>query len=165
MGLLGPDPTLPGFGPFGTCGHHVFDPGHPAYRRIVELARARRRYRVLRAGRMYVRPTAAPGGAFRPDARPGELLAWSRLLDGVEALCVVNSHGRKPRGAEVVVDQRLSPPGSWLSVVLNTAAAGGAPGPLAPGERVPVQQRPGGPAFVALPDVGPSEVVVLVNRP
>jgi hypothetical protein len=53
-----------------------------------------------------------------------------------------------------------------LTVVANTAAGGGAfAGPHPPGERLPVRQRPGGPAFVSLRDVPPSEAVVLVNQP
>jgi hypothetical protein len=165
-GSHGVDADLPGFGPFGTCGHHCFDPGHPAYRRIAELGRVRRLYPALRAGSLYPREVAPRGGPFRLDHRGGELVAWSRIRDGVEALCVVNGHGRQARSGDVVVDRRLSPPGSCLTVVANTAAGGGASaGQHPPGERLPVRQRPGGPAFVSLRDVPPSEAVVLVNQP
>jgi glycosidase len=158
--LHGTDTALPGFGPFGTCGHHCFDPGHLAYRRIAELGRVRQRHPVLRSGDFRPREVALHGGPFRLDHKGGELAAWSRLLGGVEALCIINTHGRQARSADVAVDSLLSPPGSCLTVVAGTAPAG--PNPV--GERLPVQQRPGGPAFVSLRDMPPSEVVVLLNQ-
>ncbi len=158
--LHGPDANLPGFGPFGTCGHHCFDSSHPAYRRIAELGRLRRQHSVLRIGRFQPRQIALHGGPFRLDHKGGELAAWSRILDGVEALCAINAHGRQGRSADVEVDSRLSPPGSFLTVVASTAPAG----THSVGERLPVQQRPGGPAFVSLRDLPPSEVVVLLNK-
>src|SRR5262249_51228771 len=88
--LNGLDNTLPGFGPFGTCGHHCFDPEHPGYRRIAELSRVRQAYPVLRTGAMSARETGVRGGSFRLDQRGGELAAWSRTLGAVEAVCVVN---------------------------------------------------------------------------
>ena len=35
---------------------------------------------------------------------PGEIMAWSRILDDEEALCVLNAHGTDERGADVLVD-------------------------------------------------------------
>jgi hypothetical protein len=165
MSLNALDEDLPGFGPSGTCGHHCFDPNHPTYRRIAELSRLRRRHAVLRSGDFYPREVSLNGGPFQLDHRGGELAAWSRILGGVEALCVVNTHGRQGRSGDVVVSRRLSPPGGSFVVVANTAAAGGtSTGPHPVGERLPVQHRPGGPAFVSLCDVPPSEVVVLLNQ-
>src|SRR5262249_46706542 len=69
--LNGLDEGLPGFGPFGTCGHHCFDPNHPAYRRLAELGRVRAAYRVLRAGALYWRETSMRSGPFRHDHRLG----------------------------------------------------------------------------------------------
>jgi glycosidase len=156
-GLSGLDRGLPGFGPFGTAGHHCFDPGHPAYVRIAELGRVRRQYPVLRTGRQ--RPCEGSAGG-------GGLLAWMRELDGTVAVCVVNSHGRQPRGGDVALDHTLCPPGSFLTVVASTAAvAGSGQGTQHPGERLVVQQRPDGPAFVSIRELPPSEVLVLLNRP
>jgi hypothetical protein len=155
--LSGLDRGLPGFGPFGTAGHHCFDPGHPAYVRIAELGRVRRRYPVLRTGRQ--RPCEVSVGG-------GQLIAWVRELDGAVAVCVVNGHGRQPRGGDVALDAALCPPDSSLTVVANTAAvAGNGRGPHLPGEQLLVQQRPGGPAFVSVRELPPSETLVLVNRP
>jgi glycosidase len=151
--LSGPDRGLTGFGPFGTAGHHCFDPGHPAYARIAELGRVRRQYPVLRSGRQRL-CEVSPGG--------GQLIAWVRELDGTVAVCVVNGHGRQPRGGDVTLDQTLCPPGTSLTVVAGTAAVGNGQGPH-PGERLVVQQRPGGPAFVSVRELPPSEVLVLVQ--
>lgn len=163
----GLDPSLPGFGPFGTAGHHCFDDGHPAFTRISALTSLRRAFPVLRYGRQYLRPTSFLGRPFALHG-PGELVAWSRILDDEEAVCLVSVHGTEPRGADVLVDASLSPPGSALTVVLNTAqaAAGqGYAGTHPVGETVPVQRTADGIAFVQIRNVDPSEVVVLVNHP
>jgi hypothetical protein len=96
----------------------------------------------------------------------GELIAWARILDDEEALCVVNGHGTDARGGDVLVDADLNPPGSVMTVVLNSAeAAGAAPGRHAVGAPLPVQRAADGAAFVAIRDLPPSEVLVLVNHP
>ncbi len=177
-GAAGLDPSLPGFGPFGTAGAHCFNPQAPAYVRIAALTSVRRSYPVLRYGRQYGRPIASPGGAFAP-AGPGELICWSRLLDDEEAVCVVNGNGIVARSADVLVDAALNAPTAagqpwgpggqpFLEVVANTAqaAAGAAYAGTHPvGERRPVRFRDDGTAFVEIRDVGPSEVLVLLNRP
>ncbi|OOG22698.1 alpha-amylase [Thioalkalivibrio denitrificans] len=164
-----PDPldhSLPGFGPYGTAGQHCFDEHHPAYRRIAALAELRRALPVLRHGRQYLRPTAFLGHPFHVHG-PGELLAWSRILDDEEALCVVNVHGTQSRGADVIVDAHLNPPGSAMTVLLNSAWTEG-PGvdhTHPPGSEVPVQRAADGAAYVEIRDVPPSEVLVLCNHP
>jgi glycosidase len=166
----GLDPDLPGFGPFGTAGRHCFDTGHAAYVRIAALATLRTGYPVLRYGRQYVRPISLFEGAFTSSGS-GEIAVWSRILDDEEALCIVNSNGTDPRGADVLVDARLNPAGSSMTVLANTAqAAATAVGVAYAGTHpaasvLPVQRKPDGTAYVQIRDVGPSEVVVLTNRP
>jgi hypothetical protein len=161
------DSTLPGFGPFGTAGAHCFDPAFATYRRIAALTAARKQFPVLRQGRQYQRPLSLFNGPFS-ERGPGELVAWSRILSDEEALCVINSHGREPRGGDVVVDASLNPQGGEMTVVANTAeaAAGTATGVAHPvGSRVPVKRLADGTAFVEIRDLPPSEVLVLVNHP
>jgi hypothetical protein len=122
----GLDHDLPGFGPFGTAGAHCFDPTHPVYVRVSAIARLRRAQPVLRAGRQYLRPISVFGEAFAPS-RPGEVLAWSRILVDEEALCAVNPNGLASRGADVVVDASLNPAGSSLTVVASSTEAAGLP--------------------------------------
>jgi glycosidase len=163
----GLDPTLPGFGPFGTAGHHCFDEDNPAYVRIAALTALRRESPLLRYGRQYLRPISFLGRPFDVYG-PGEIVAWSRVLDDEEALCILNAHGAESRGADVLVDATLSPPGGAMTVILNTAQATNAQGytgthPV--GSRLPVHRRADGKAFVEIRDVRPSEVVVLSNHP
>jgi glycosidase len=161
------DPDLPGFGPFGTVGAHCFDTRSPAYIRIAALAEVRRRFPVLRYGRQYQRPISNFGGPFSP-AGGGELIAWSRLLDDEEALCIVNGNGAAARGGDVLADAALNAgPQSFLEIVANSAhtAAGAAyRGPHPIGQRLPVRLRDGA-AYVEIRDLPPSEVLVLVNHP
>jgi glycosidase len=157
------DPSLPGFGPEGTAGVHVFDDQHPAYRRIAALARVRARYAAARRGRQYRRPTSVLHGDFDIQGA-GELLAWSRILGDEEVLVLVNTHGEQPRGARVALDPRLV--GDELIVACDTSALETADRDACGGGadvRLPVV-REGGLAFVDVPPLGPSEVMVLVNR-
>lgn len=159
------DTALPGFGPHGTAGRHCFDPDHPAFRRIAGLARLRAAWPVLRFGRQYQRPISLFRGPFAM-AGSGELVAWSRILDDEEALCVLNSHGTDPRGGDVLVDADLSPAGSELTVVYNSAeSAGLSPGSHPVGSRLTVHPSPGGERFVEIRDLGPSEILVIGNHP
>ena len=160
------DPSLPGFGPFGTAGAHCFDPDFPTYRRIAALAAVRTSYPVLRQGRQYLRPSSLFGGAFTLRG-PGELITWSRILSDEEALCVVNSHGTELRGADVLVDASLNPPGSELTIIANTAQAaiGSASELTHPvGSSLPVKRLEGEIAFVEIRNLPPSEVLILVNH-
>jgi len=163
-GLISEDPDLPGFG--------------LTYVRIAALNDVRKRFPVLRLGRQYARPTRFLNLDFGFHG-PGEINAWSRILDDEEALCVVNSHGVEPRGADIVVDANLNHQlGSTssdqpvlvghMTVVANTAqvtAGASSSVPDSVGERVEVLKQGKGPAFVRIRDLPPSEVLVLVNHP
>jgi hypothetical protein len=130
------------------------------------VAGLRQAYPALRYGRQYLRQISFLGRPFDYYG-PGEIVAWSRILDDEELLCVLNPHGTQPRGADVMVDASLNPPGSKLTVVLNSAQAGdpqGYQGTHPVGEALVVQQRDGA-AYIELRDILPSEVVVLANYP
>jgi hypothetical protein len=162
-----PDPNLPGFGPFGTAGHHCFDPTHPAYRRIAALAAVRRQFPVLRQGRQYPRPIDT-SGTFAPPT-PGDLVCWSRILDVDEALIVVNGHGTQAAGTRrVLIDPNINGPNATMTVVANTTQAANPPaftGPHPVGSTIHVGKRADGTIFVTLHSIDPSEVLVLINRP
>jgi glycosidase len=175
-GAAGFDQNMPGFGPFGTSGAHCFNPNSAAFVRIVGLIAVRRTYPSLRYGRQYQRPTSNFGAEFALP-QPGELIAWSRILDDEEALCIVNGHGTESRGADVVVDASLSaasaPGDPWSGAApffvvaansAHTAAGAGYAGTHAIGSKVTVSLRNGA-AYLPLRSIGPSEVLVLVNRP
>jgi hypothetical protein len=128
------------------------------------MTQLRQHYPVLRYGRQYLRPVSFLGKPFAVYG-PGEIVAWSRILDDEEALCVVNAHGTEVRGADVLVDAGLSGSGS-MTVLLNTQQAAGV-GTASPttGSAVPVHRASDGSAFVSIRELGASEVVVLTNRP
>lgn len=108
------------FGAFQTTGCHFFNPEHPTYLRIAAIARLRNREdyigRTLRMGICYPRETSFCDYPFGlPGA--GELFGWSRILSYHEVVVVMNTHGLETRGADVTVDENLSPPGSKLRVL------------------------------------------------
>jgi glycosidase len=164
---LGYDLSLPGFGPFGSAGHHCFDPSNPTYVRIRHLLEVRNNFQTLRRGRQSQRPIGQFGWN-NLDYPAGELIAWSRILDDHEALCVVNGNGDSIKSGAVLVDANLNAPGSVMQVVANTAEiaaiAAGLPyqGSHSVGSDVGIERsNPTGAAFVSIQGVGPSEVLVL----
>lgn len=172
----GLDASMPGFGPFGTAGAHCFNPNSAAYTRIKALSDVRKHYPVLRYGRQYQRAISNFGAPFALPGT-GEIIAWSRILDDEEALCIVNGNGTAARGGDVLVDPLLnrlkaagSPWGensSFFQVVANSAqAAEGASyaGTHPVGDLVEVKFG-SATAHVTIRDVSPSEVLVLLNRP
>lgn len=157
------DTTLPGFGAFGVVGKHCFDTESPSYVRIAALCRARANHLVLRTGRQYAREVRLFGGFVVPP--PGELVAWSRILDTLEALCVVNPNGVESRGGQVVVSSELNRPGDEFVVVVNTAEEGGLAqtgprrGTLLSVRRDTLDQ----PAYLDVGVLPPAEVLILVR--
>jgi len=179
------DSGLPGFGPFGTAGYHCFDPKFPVYRKIAAMIALRRAFPALRHGRQYLRQMALPdrglslfafyGAGFKTGSEvlDGQIVAWSRILDDEEVLCVFNSHGGKLRSAQVLVDAGLakrSPDGekASMTVVLNTAQEAARPrrytGDTRIGSKLLVQ-RSGDSAYVEIRNLPPSEVLVLAAQP
>ncbi len=156
------DTALPGFGPHGTAGWHVFNPGHPLYRRISQLAAVRRDFKPLRRGRQYQRQISCLGSPF-VFAGSGELIAWSRVFDDQEVLVVVNPHGVEVRGGKVAVDCRLTGT-DGLQVVAQTDPD--APAARQAGAWVETVRGEDGWCSVALDGwlLGPSETMVLANR-
>jgi len=154
------DVNLPGFGPHGTAGWHVFNPTHPVYKRLATLTRVRRQFKPLRRGRQYPRPISFLNNAFGYYGA-GEIMAWSRIYDDQEVLVVVNTHGGQARGARIVVDGRLSLEG--MQVVANTDPS--APSEMTPGARVPLESQDYW-RFLRLDKflLGASEAMVLANR-
>ncbi|MFZ0255673.1 MAG: alpha-amylase, partial [Gammaproteobacteria bacterium] len=162
----GLDTGLPGFGPFATSGHHCFDPSHPAFVRLAALTAVRRNFPVLRTGRQYLRPHDILGNRIVPGG--GNLMAWSRILSGNEALVVVNSHAVSSRQGRILIDAHLNSSGATMTVIANTAESAdptGFAGPHKVGSTVPVEKDSDGATFVTISAVGPSEVLILTNNP
>jgi glycosidase len=154
------DAQATGFGPHGTAGWHVFNPKHPVYMRIAELAHIRRIFKPLRRGRQYQRQVSFLGYPFAYPGH-GQIIAWSRIFDDQEVLVVINPHGTEARGARIVIDRRLSAEG--MQIAANTDPAAHAT--MQAGARITVASA-GGWNYVSLDQrlLGPSEVMVLANR-
>jgi hypothetical protein len=161
------DMNLPGFGPFGTTGHHCFDENHPVYKRIAAAAALRSKYPALRCGRQYLRCISFLNKPF-DFYGPGEIVAFSRILDDEELLCVMNSNGTEMRGAEIIVDVALNSGGTGkMMVVHNSAQSAGTTDDSAAhqvGSDVAVHRTADGRAFVRIENVPPAEIIVLANH-
>jgi glycosidase len=178
----GRDENLPGFGPFGTAGYHCFDPRFPVFRSIAAMTAVRRAFPALRHGRQYLRQLSLPeegldrfdfygaGYEARGARLEGQIVAWSRILDDEEVLCLFNSHGSKSRSADVLVDAVLnrSDGKGALTVVFNSAQEEARPrrysGDYPKGSKQTVKRRDGV-AFVEVRDLAPSQVLVLASHP
>lgn len=160
------DEALPGFGPFGTSGYHCFDEKNPVFRGYSAIARLRQSMPALRYGRQYLRPIALNDASFTVRG-PGEITAWSRILNDEEVLCVVNTHGSEHRGASVLVDARLAGPRQKYTVLFcasHVLDPEHYTGPWIPGAAVAVNQPENGLPSLPIFDLPPSEVLVLVNQ-
>lgn len=114
-----------------------------------------------------MRPVSFLGRSFDVYG-PGEIVAWSRILDDEEAVCILNGHGTQMRGGDVLVDASLNPLNGSMRVVLNTAQAAdpeGYSGSHPIGSELTLRRAEDGKAYVEVRDLGPSEVLVLTNHP
>jgi glycosidase len=157
------DTDLPGFGPFGTANHHVFDQRDETYQRVRMLLATRRAHPALCVGRQYLRRLGRTDGTYAPP-QPGEVLCWSRVLAGTEVVCVVNPSLTEPRGALVEVDGVVNARTQVFTVVANTAEVGGVTKhPLR--STAAVLPGPGDSRHIELQDLPPASVLVLTNQP
>ena len=145
------DETLPGFGPFGTLDTHAFDAASPAYARIEALCR---RAPARRAAHRPAVSASDPRAPATSRCRPGELIAWSRILDTEEAVVVVNPNGEARAAAgrrrQRAVPHRRRVPGGREHRG-GGRGAGTFTGPHPAGSRVTVRGRrfAGEPSFVS----------------
>ncbi len=167
------DTSLPGFAAFGITGKHCFDIDSPSFVRIAALCKIRSENIILRTGRQYTRQTRVFGDGFSlPKA--GELVAWSRILDYQEAICIVNPNGTDNafRGGDVIVSAELWKAGTEFTLLVNTAeVAAVATGQTFTGthpstSKVQVKRNTtgNGPAFIEIRDIAPAEVLILIKK-
>jgi len=120
-GINGQRSSLQGFGPFGTSGVHCFDQNYYVYKKTKEIIDIRKKYSAFRYGRQYQRQTSYLTYPFSLETQEGQIVAWSRILDSDEFVCILNTHGTEKRGARVVVDSRLNNVGERFKLILNTS--------------------------------------------
>lgn len=105
------------------------------------MAAVRRPFPALRHGKQCLRQMALPvegierfdfyGAGYEAGGKrlEGQIVAWSRILDDEEVLCLFNSHGSENRGVDVLVDCDLNRTDrkGGLTVVFNSAQEGAKP--------------------------------------
>lgn len=104
------------FGAFRSRGKHFFDEEGRLYQELAKMLRLRQQFVTLRRGRQYLREISSDGDKFwipTPLEEPYlGLIAWSRLLDVEEFVCVLNTDCDNIREAWVTVDADRHPVGS-----------------------------------------------------
>jgi len=131
------------WGGFKTTGHHFFNPEHPLYRSISEIADIRKKEPALRYGRQYFREISGDGQNFGHPIDGKCTLAYSRILDDTEVLVAMNLDS-EPREDFVTVDRNLAPEGKKMrnllrpKEMLNVVSSGGADGRERHAVRVPL---------------------------
>lgn len=115
------------FGAFRSRGRHCFDEDHPAYREIAVILALRKARLTLRRGRQYLRQISGDGANFGYPAMLGgeirSVVPWSRLFDGDEMLCALNTDPTQPRGAWSIVDAELHAAGEKFRCAYSTDPA------------------------------------------
>jgi len=139
------------FGAFRSSGRHFFDEDAAGYRALVELLDLRRRHMALRRGRQYLRPISGNGVDFGlPEMLGGRIrsvVAWSRLFNGQEFLCAINTDPDQPRTAWVTIDNDLHEAGQELRCLHSTD-------PAQRGTTVSVEARNGKSVLLTVPPAG-----------
>jgi glycosidase len=106
------------WGAFNTTGRHFFDPEHPFYKKISQIAEIRQNEPALRYGRQYFREISGNGIDFGFPIDGKCTLAYSRILDDTEILIVMNLDSNS-RNDHVTVDAHLTPSDSSMINLLN----------------------------------------------
>jgi hypothetical protein len=102
-----------GLGPFRSHNRHFFDESKATYRGFSEVATIRRKEIALRRGRQFLREISGNGTDFGFPYKLGSdktktVIAWSRIIDGVEVLCAMNTDTDATGVAWVTVDSEIS---------------------------------------------------------
>lgn len=98
---------------------HAFDPNHPFYRTVQQLAALRAAQPALRYGRQYFRPLSGNGREFGISTFANGVLAFARILSDAEVLIVANTNLAGGFDGEVVVDFALNRAGSAYAVLFT----------------------------------------------
>lgn len=110
------------FGPFRSKNHHCFLENTEVYQQLSELAKVRENEVALRRGRQYLREISGNGMTFGYPQRLGEgritsVIAWSRIFDGAEIVCAINTDVEVERSVWVTVDSVIHVDGSQLQKI------------------------------------------------
>lgn len=103
----------------------AFNPKHPFYRAIREMASLRDARPELRYGRQYFREISGNGRDYGLSPYAPGVLAFSRILNDAEILVAANARTDGEFTGFAVVDFSLNPPGTEWSVLYSNAGSRG----------------------------------------
>jgi glycosidase len=114
------------FGAFRSRHRHCFNEDHLVYREVSRILAVRRRLLALRRGRQYLREISGDGVHFGYPVMLGgqirSIVPWSRLFDGSEVICAINTDAHQPGAAWSVVDFDLHEAGTRFRCAYSTDA-------------------------------------------
>ncbi len=114
------------FGSLQSMNRHFFNENHPAYKTIADIIALRKQYLILSRGRQYLRQISGTGneGEFGfPQMIGGQLrsiVAWSRIFNGQEILCAINTDPDNAKTAWITVDAELHQNNVPLTCIYST---------------------------------------------
>lgn len=114
-----------GFGSFQSSSKHFFNESHEIYKLVQDFSRLRNENAAIRRGRQYLRETAIDGSEefFYPELVDGQLnwvVAWSRLFDTSEVVCMINTDLSNDIAVRVTVDLELNPAGTQMQCIYSS---------------------------------------------
>jgi glycosidase len=112
------------FGAFCSQNRHFFNETNALYRKIAELSSIRKQELALTRGRQYLREISGNGVGFGYPFLVGgapmkSIVAWSRVFNGVEILCAINTDTEEARNAWVTVDAEINGEGEVLGALFE----------------------------------------------
>jgi hypothetical protein len=111
------------FGAFCSQNRHFFDEKSEVYKNIARLAEIRRSQLVLTRGRQYLREISGDGIGFGYPFVIGDrmrsIVAWSRIFNGVEILCAINTDTEEERSGWVTIDAEINVEGDVLTTLFE----------------------------------------------
>jgi hypothetical protein len=115
------------FGAFRSHERHFFDESKAAYKGLAEVVAIRGKEIALRRGTQFLREISGDGTHFGfPDQigqdRIKSVIPWSRIFQGEELLCAINTDTDQAREAWVTVDSGINQPGGSLSCIFGDMA-------------------------------------------
>jgi len=133
-----------GFGAFRSHNRHCFDESKVMYKGLAEIAAIRTKELALRRGRQFLREISGNGTDFGFPYKMGAdkiktVIAWSRIFDGVELLCAMNTDTDTAGEAWVTVDSGINQEGDTKSCIFPRG-----------GQAIKVEKRSDGRAVVKL---------------
>jgi hypothetical protein len=109
------------FGAFQSRGRHCFNEHGVVYKELATVAKIRGQELCLKRGRQYLREISGNGVGFGNPVVFGDgmrsVVAWSRVFDGVEVLCAINTDASSERTAWVTVDSEIQSQGVTMKAL------------------------------------------------